>query len=62
MPQDRRETVQEMNKVFAVDAAVFMLCFEIKADTDRLSGKNVVDAFKKYLREVEKVSSIIDHL
>lgn len=62
MPRDRRETIQEMNKVFAVDAAVFMLCFEIKADTDRLSGKDVVDVFKKYLREVGKVCHIIDSL
>ena len=62
MPRDRRETVQEMNKVFAVDAAVFMLLFEIKADTDKLSGKDVVDVFKKYLREVEKVCHIIDSL
>lgn len=61
-PRDKNETIKEMNKVFTIDAAVFMLCFEIRQDADKLSGKEVLDVFKRYLREVEKVCHIIDSL
>ncbi len=61
-PRDKRETIKEMNKVFTIDAAVFMLCFEIRQGTDKLSGKEVIDVFKKYLQEVEKACHIIDSL
>jgi hypothetical protein len=61
-PRDKGVTIKEMNEVFQVDAAVFMLCFEIRQETDKLSGKEVIDVFKKYLREVEKASHIIDGL
>lgn len=62
MPRDKNETIKEMNKVFAADAAVFMLCFEIRRGTDKLSGKEVINVFKKYLREVEKSCYTIDGL
>ncbi|MBP1761492.1 MAG: putative cytosolic protein, partial [Firmicutes bacterium] len=62
MPRDKRETIKEMNKAFTIDDAVFMLCFEIRQNTDKLSIKEVTDVFKKYLREVEKASHIIDGL
>jgi len=61
-PRNKRETVQEMNKAFTIDDAVFMLCFEIRQNTDKLSIKEVTDVFKKYLREAEKASHIIDGL
>lgn len=62
MPRHKNETIKEMNKVFAIDADVFELCFEIKRGTDRLSGKEVIDIFRKYLREVEKTCHTIDCL
>jgi predicted nucleotidyltransferase len=62
VPRDKREVIEEMNKVFTIDAAVFKLCFEIKQGTDKLSGKEVIDLFKKYLQEVEKACHIIDSL
>jgi predicted nucleotidyltransferase len=61
-PRDKNETIREMNKVFTIDAAVFVLCFEIRQGADKLSGAEVIDVFKKYLREVEKVCHIIDSL
>lgn len=61
-PQDKLETIKEMHQVFNVDAEVFRLCFAIKADTDQLSGREVIEVFKKYLGEVEKVTKIIDGL
>lgn len=61
-PANKYATIKEMNRVFTIDEAVFKLCFEIKQDSDKLSGKEVVDGFKKYLREVEKACHIIDQL
>lgn len=60
-PRDKRETIREMNKVFTIDASVFMICFDIKADADHLSAKEVTDVFKKYMREAEKACRIIDN-
>jgi len=59
-PRDKRETMTEMKRVFTIDANVFMLCSEIRQGVDKLSGKEVIDVFKKYLREAEKASQIID--
>lgn len=61
-PRNRRETMLAMNKVFTIDASVFMLCSEIRQGVDKLSGKEVIDVFKKYVREAEKASHIIDGL
>lgn len=62
MPRDKNETIKEMNRIFKIDSAVFMVCFEIKAGTDKLSAKEVVDIFRKYLREAEKACHIIDSM
>jgi hypothetical protein len=61
-PRNRRETLDEMKRIFTIDAEVFRLCFEIRQDTDKLSGKEIIDIFKKYLQEAEKACSIIDEL
>jgi len=61
-PRDIPETIREMNRVFTIDANVFMLCSEIRRGTDKLSGKEVKDVFKKYMREVENLFHIIDGL
>ncbi len=61
-PRDTAETIREMNRVFTIDANVFMLCSEIRRGTDKLSGKEVKDVFKKYMREVENMFHIIDGL
>lgn len=61
-PKHKKETVEEAGRVFAIDANVFARCFDIKAGADKLSGQEVVGVFKQYLREVEKVSSMIDGL
>ncbi len=62
VPRHKKETMEETGKVFGIDAAVFARCFDIKAKTDGLSGKEVVEVFKRYLREVERISHVIDGL
>jgi predicted nucleotidyltransferase len=61
-PRDTPETIREMNRVFTIEANVFMLCFEIRQGTDKLSGKEVKGVFKQYMQEVEKMFHIIDVL
>lgn len=62
LPRHKKETIEEAGRMFGVDANVFARCFEIKAKEDRLSGKEVVEVFHRYLREVEKVCHMIDGL
>jgi hypothetical protein len=61
-PHNRRDTIKEMAGLFAVDAGVFLSCADIKEGVDKLSGKEVEEVFKKYLKEVEKICSIVDGL
>jgi hypothetical protein len=61
-PQGRRDTIKEAGKLFTIDEAVFILCADIKEGRDKLSSEEVVDVFRKYLREVDNICNIVDHL
>jgi len=61
-PQGRRDTIKEAGKLFTIDEAVFMLCADIKEGRDKLASGEVVDVFKKYLREVNNICNIVDRL
>lgn len=61
-PQVRRETIKEACNLFSLDADVFELCSDIKESKDKLANKEIIDIFKRYLQEVEKVCSIVDKL
>jgi hypothetical protein len=61
-PQKRRDTVKELAKLFTFDANIFLTCVDIKEGIDKLSGKEIADVFKKYLREVENICNIVDGL
>jgi predicted nucleotidyltransferase len=61
-PQGRRDTIKEAEKLFTIDEAVFMLCADIKEGKDKLASEEVVDVFKKYLREVNNICNIVDGL
>ena len=61
-PRQRRDTIKEIAKLFAIDARVFLSCADIKEDVDKFSGEEVADIFKKYLQEVEKICNIVDGL
>jgi hypothetical protein len=61
-PQGRRDTIKEAGKLFTIDEAVFMLCADIKEGSDKLGSEEVVDVFKKYLREVNNICNIVDSL
>jgi hypothetical protein len=61
-PQGRRDTIKEVGKLFTIDESVFMLCADIKEGKDKLASGEVVDVFKKYLREVNNICNIVDCL
>jgi hypothetical protein len=61
-PQTRRETIQEACNLFALDTAVFMLCSDVREGKDKLGSQEIINTFKKYLEEVEKISIIVDGL
>jgi hypothetical protein len=61
-PQVRRETIREACNLFSLDTAVFELCSDIKEGKDKVANNEIINIFKKYLREVEKMGSIVDKL
>ena len=61
-PQTRRETIREVCNLFLLDAAVFERCSDIREGKDNLADGEIIDTFKKYLQEVEKICSIVDEL
>jgi len=61
-PPGRRDTIKEMGAAFAVDATVFNLCADIKEGVDRLSNQEVINTFDRYVKEVDKLCTIVDRL
>ena len=61
-PQGRRETIKEVCNLFSLDKGLFEICSDIKEGKDKLANKEIINIFKKYLREVEKMGSIVDKL
>lgn len=61
-PQARRETIKEACNLFSLDKTVFELCSDIKEGKDNLPEKEIIDTFKKYMHEVEKIGNIADEL
>ena len=61
-PQKRRNTIEELTKIFTFDANVFMSCIDVKEGVDKFSGGEIADVFKKYLRAVENICNIVDAL
>lgn len=60
VPQQRRDAIKELAKIFAFDESVFLTCVDIKEETAKLSKAEVTDVFKRYIREVEKLCDIVD--
>ena len=62
VPKTRRGIFQAAAEAFAVDAALFMKCEDIREGKDRLSSAEIRSLFIEYLKEVSRTSDIIDHL
>ena len=61
-PPERRATIREMGRIFALDTAVFEQCADIKEGANRLSPKAIENVFNRYIREVEKICTLVDRL
>jgi predicted nucleotidyltransferase len=61
-PHSRREVIKEVGDLLSIDLSVFMQCADIKEGGDHLSSAEVIDVFKKYLREVNNLCNIVDCL
>jgi hypothetical protein len=61
-PQIRRDTIKEVCNLYSLDMAVFEHCSDIKEGKDNLTGPEIINTFKKYLKEVEKICNIVDEL
>jgi hypothetical protein len=61
-PRKRRDTINELAKVFAIDAEAFLQCADIKEGKSNLSGDNIVRLFTKYTQEVANMCNIVDSL
>ena len=62
VPKTRRGIFQAAADAFAVDAALFMKCEDIREGKDRLSAAEIRTVFIHYLKEVSRISDIIEHL
>lgn len=62
VPKTRRGIFQSAAAAFAVNAELFMKCEDVREGKDRLSAAEIRTVFIDYLKEVSRISEIIDHL
>jgi len=62
VPQAGRDVFQAAAKAFPIDADVFKKCVDVKAGSDHLSPAEIQALFRDYLKEVNRLCDIIDHL
>ncbi len=62
VPKTRRDIFQAAAEAFAVDAALFRKCEDVREGKDRLTSTEIRSLFIDYMKEVSRISDIIDHL
>jgi len=62
IPEEKREIVKAASKVFDMDGDLFQRLLDIKEQKIKLGDAQIKDIFQEYLREVRKLSKIIDAL
>jgi hypothetical protein len=60
IPQARRDIINAVAGGYSVDPAIFLKCADIKEDIDRIGASEIQDVFKDYVKEIEKLSTIVD--
>lgn len=60
IPRQRREVIRAVGEAFSIDADVFLKCADIKEDVGSFSSPDIQAIFRAYLREVKKLSEIVD--
>jgi hypothetical protein len=59
---DRREIIQAVAREYSVDPAIFLTCTDIKEGVDRIAASDMKAVFEAYLKEITKLSQVVDHL
>ena len=62
VPKAGRDVFPAAAKAFPIDADVFMKCADVKEEKDHFSSSEIQKLFKDYLKEVNRLCDIIDHL
>jgi hypothetical protein len=62
IPHGRRDIIQVVAGVYDVDPDIFLKCVDIREGIDNISDSDIKTVFKAYLREVGKLSWIVDRL
>jgi len=62
IPQSRRDIINAVASAYSINADVFLKCADIKEDIDRIPVSEVATLFKDYVKEIEKLSGIVDHM
>jgi len=62
IPPARRDIIQSVARVYSINADVFLKCADIKEGIDHVPASDVQTVFKDYMKEIEKLSDVIDRL
>ncbi|MDI6777121.1 MAG: hypothetical protein QMD03_07795 [Syntrophales bacterium] len=60
IPLGKREVIRAVGKAFSVDPDIFLKCADIKEGVGSFSSSDIQAIFRTYLREVRKLSKIVD--
>jgi len=62
IPQGKRKVIQAAAVSYSIDPAVFIKCLDVKEGIDRIPDTEIPGIFNAYLKEVGKLSRVVDRL
>jgi len=62
IPHGKRHVIQAVAGTYSIDPGVFMKCVDIREGIDRIPASDIPGIFNAYLKEVGKLSRIVDRL
>jgi hypothetical protein len=62
IPAGRRDIIQAVARLYFVDPAIFLTCTDIKEGIDRIAASDMKAVFEAYLKEITKLSQVVDRL
>ncbi|MGC9975343.1 MAG: hypothetical protein ABSC57_01305 [Syntrophales bacterium] len=60
IPQQRRDIINAVAKEYSVDPGIFLKCADIKEGIDRSATSEIKNVFISYVKEIERLSAIVD--
>ena len=62
IPHNRKEIINTIANIYAIDPDIFLQCIDIKEGTDHIAISDIRTIFDSYLKEIGKLSKIVDCL